>query len=277
MKSRFLPLVISFGLTLLPDSRVEAAMVTLYSNDVIGSILPPQQALVLSTSGNYGGGGSQALGTTADFTVTINDATLTLTYNAIAVEVPSFTTSNTVLFTTGLGQTTSVTTNITYNAFSILYAATEALALTATTGGNFSIALPSLQAFGAVALSGQYSVVGPTQTATGNFSTASFAAAGAPGMFRWATFNSLGYPNSSQLTNPNASTIGLRNRWNLTGSIFDVTVDGAQVTANVGTLVINPGGFGNVPLAVPEPASTALLGFGALLLSRRRREPLGFA
>ncbi len=273
MKHRLLPLALSFGLALLPLPPAQAAMVTLYANDVVGGAGGPSQALTLATSGTYGGAGTQALGTTADFTVTINDGvTPTLTYDAITVDVPSFTTSNTVLFTTGLGQTTSVTTNITYNAFTILYAATEALALTATTGGNYSIALPTILAFGAVALSGNYSVVGPTQTATGSFSTASVAATGAVNGFRWANFNSLGYPATSELMTPVSGLPSQRNRWNMTGSIFDVTVDGAQVTANLGTLTINAVGFGNVPLTVPEPASAVLLGLGVLGFAARRRK-----
>lgn len=88
-----------------------------------------QSALQLTTSGTYGGA-TDYFPNSAAFAVAVDDTNLTLTYNSIAVQVPGFTTSNTVLFTTGLGQTTSVTTSITFDAFTILYTGTQALALT---------------------------------------------------------------------------------------------------------------------------------------------------
>ena len=237
----------------------------------------PASALQLTTSGTYGGA-TDFFPSSAAFAVEVDDINLTLTYSSIAVQVPGFTTSNTVLFNAGLGQTTSVTTSITFDAFTILYTGTQALALTATTGGNYTIAAPTILAFGSLALSGHYSVTGPTQTVTGNFATPSFAVAGNPSFFRWATFNSIGYPATSQLVSPVAGPSSLKPHWGIFGSIIDETVDGAHVTASLGTATIAATGYGalGAPVALtavptPEPASAALLGLGALLLGARRR------
>ena len=60
--------------------------------------------------------------------------------------------------------------------------------------------------------------------------------------------------------------------------MIDETVDGAHVTASLGTATVNAAGYGalGAPVALtavptPEPASAALLGLGALLLAARRR------
>ena len=171
-----------------------------------------------------------------------------------------------------------MTTNIVFDAFTILYSGTQALALTATTGGNYSIAAPTILAFGSLALSGHYSVTGPTQTATGSFATPSFAVAGNASFFRWTTFNSNGYPATSQLVSPTAGLGAQKPHWGIFGSIIDETVDGAHVTASLGTATIAATGYGvlGAPVALaavptPEPASAAQLGLGALLLAARRR------
>lgn len=254
----------------LPD--VASAAVVHFAGVQAANTGGPINGLSLATSGTYGGG-TRMLANNATFGVAVDDSALTLTYEALSMQVPGFTTSNTVTFTAGLGQTADVTTTITYDPFTILYTGAQVLALTATTGGNYSIQFPSAMAFAALAFSGSYTVTGPTQSVSGNFAPASVAQAGAGNGFRWANFNSTGYPASSSLTTPTSAPVALMPHWAVPGNIIDVTVDGAHVTADLGQATLNSGGYGTILLTqVPEPGCMALGFIAALgLLARRRR------
>ncbi len=227
----------------------------------------------LSTSGTYGGPTTLLLSPDISVVVNIDDGAPTLTYSTIQIQVSAFSTSNTVTFTTGLGQTTDVTTTINYDPITITANGSQALALTATTGGNYTIATPSLAFFPSLALSGNYSMTGPTQSVTGNFLTSTLTASGPVNGFRWSTFNSIGYPNVGLLTGPQPVPVATRTHWGSFGSILDATVDGAHVTASLGTLQLNATNFGTINLAAPapEPTTFALVGLGALWLGVKRR------
>ena len=230
-------------------------------------------ALSLTTSGSYG---STTLTPTiaTSFLISINEAGPTLTYNQIAFTIPGFTVTNSTSFTSGLGQSTLVTEAITFDPFSILITSTQALALTATTGGNYSIPTPAI-VLSALALSGQYVLTGPTETHTGSFGTASLSGLGSGNGFRWNTFNSNGFPATSQLTAPFAGLpISQRPHWGIFGNVIDDTVDGVRITTDLGTATLSALPLGTINLTAvpaPEPTSCGLLGLGALLLAARRR------
>jgi hypothetical protein len=271
------PIVLACATVLALPSFAPASMVY-FSGSAEGTVgTPSTTALQINTGGNYGGG-TLTPASTANFLVGIDDVNLTLSYPGLSVQVPGFSTSNTVLYTVGLGQTVSVQTDITYDPFTILYTGNQVLALTAGLGGSFTIAAPTSMTFAALALSGHYTVTGPTQTASGNFQTGSAAQTSTGINFRWTSFDSVGYPATSTLALPaGAGLPSLRVNWGSLGSIFDVTVDGANVTASVGITSMNSMGYGNVPLvaAVPEPGSAALLGLGLLAWAGRRRRKSG--
>jgi hypothetical protein len=269
MKKRLMvpQIVLAFATALALPNFAHAAM-TYFSGASAGNT----SSLQISSSGNYGGG-TLTPANTANFLVGIDDTNLTLSYPTLSIQVPGFTTSNTVVYTVGLGQTVSVKTDITYDPFTLFYTGSQILALTAGMNGNFTIATPSSMTFAALAISGHYTVTGPTQSSSGNFGlTANQTGLGSG--FRWTTFNSIGYPATSTLAGPNVSGLpAQRLSWGTLGSIFDVTVDGANVTAGLGTTIMSPVGYGNIPLtaAAPEPGSAVLLGLGLLALTGQRR------
>ena len=230
-------------------------------------------ALTLTTTGSYG---STTLTPTiaTSFLISIDDAGPTLTYNQVAFTIPGFTVTNSASFTSGLGQSTLVTEAITFDPFSILITSTQALALTATTGGNYSIPTPVI-ALSALALSGRYVLSGPTQTHTGNFGTASLSGQGTGNGFRWTTYNSNGFPATSQLVAPSGGLpVSQRPHWGVFGNVIDDTVDGVHITTDLGTATLSAIPLGTINLTAvpaPEPATCGLLGLGALLLAVRRR------
>lgn len=258
----FLTSVLAFLAALLPAR----AAVIQFTGNSIGS------ALTLTTSGSYG---STTLTPTiaTSFLISIDDAVPTLTYNQIAFTIPGFTVTNSASFTSGLGQSTLVTQAVTFDPFSILITSTQALALTATTGGNYSIPTP-LIALSSLALWGHYVLTGPTQTHIGNFGTASLSGVGTGNGFRWTTFNSNGFPATSQLVAPFSGLASQRPHWGIFGNVIDDTVDGVHITTDLGTATLNGSPLGTINLTAvptPEPTSCGLLGLGAVLLAARRR------
>lgn len=263
----------TFNLGILAVLALLSAQATALIVTLEGTKTAVSSGAQLQTSGTYGGPTTLFLSPDISIVVDINDAAPTLTFDTIQIHVPAFSTSNTVTFTTGLGQTTDVTTVINYDPITITANGSQALSLTPTTGGNFTIATPTLAFFPTLALSGNYSVTGPTQSATGSFLTPTLNAGFGVAGFRWNTYNSTGYPNTGQLTGPQMGPTLQRTRWGSFGSILDETVDGAHVTASLGNLQLNAVNFGTINLAasVPEPTSLALFGLGTLWLGARRR------
>lgn len=154
MKSTF---TFNFGILAvlaLLSAQATAVLVTLE-----GTKTAVSSGAQLQTSGTYGGPTTLLLSPDISIVVDIDDAAPTLTFDTIQIHVPAFSTSNTVTFTTGLGQTTDVTTVINYDPITITANGSQALALTPTTGGNFTIATPTLAFFPTLALSGNYSVL----------------------------------------------------------------------------------------------------------------------
>jgi hypothetical protein len=230
------------------------------------------------TSGTYGNTLTSIGNGASSFLIAIDESALTLKYDEIKIQFPQSTFSYSTTLTVGLGQTATFKTDITVNAFTLTYDASEALALTPTLNGQFTIGVPTLPAFGSLALSGSYKVTGPTQTAQGTFQTPTVPALGAANAFRWGTFDSTGYPETSSLMGGSgAAFTPTRLRWAGLGPILDTTVDGVNVSVSffdsTAAQAVTASQIGDVALRkVPEPgvAGLGVAGMGLLVFRRRR-------
>lgn len=177
-------------------------------------------------------------------------------------------------YTSGPGQTKTITASVHLDPFSISADNFIQADLTPDVGGSYTVSNVKMGDFGPLMLSGLVDISGPTESTSMPFSL---------GITPWGswTFPGLnavdtsGYPDTIEL-NLYDGTENWLCSWNFdeTTTLIDTVIDGVDVSITTGGGV-NAYTTGSFELAqgVPEPSSTILLSLGAgiVVLIRKKR------
>jgi hypothetical protein len=180
------------------------------------------------------------------------------------------------VYTTGPGQTQTVTASVNVDPFTLSAASLPTYRLTPAANGRYDASTVRSGAWMSLPLSGNVSIQGPTQSAIVPFSLSIPVSAnlGFPALFGLETAN---YPTTVSLDLFDTSYDGggtLLGYWftpnvSVPWRLAQATVDGINV--DIGTIGGMSATFGEFDLhAVPEPSSSLILLLGAGVLVRRR-------
>lgn len=202
--------------------------------------------------------------------ITADPTALTIQLDELRINTGQLTTSYTESINTGFGRANDYTVTLTFAAQTIdMFGLGNTYALTPVGSGQYSFTSSNEHVFSPANILVDYSVQGPTQSASGTFDFPSYFDTAIGGSQGTAFLNTINYPTQLQSSaafyseNNNVQTAP--------------TVDGAQVPIQFGgvfpftDVTMTPGSLA----AVPEPSTyasivgAAALGFAAI---RRRRK-----
>ena len=197
-------------------------------------------------------------------TTTLDSSALTLRYDSVSILTGGASGIMSGTVTTGLGQTSLITANITFDPFSYSLANFGTSILSPWTGGNYK-----LSGFGGTStlnFSGSYSITDGTNTYNGTFTKAistPWRVNDAPDVILY-TGN---YPNSIQISRSGVSTFRFFD-YPSNATLFSQQFGSTNVAVTVDIVAVQTGN--TVTLSVPEPSSYGLFALGASALGLRR-------
>lgn len=206
---------------------------------------------------------------------TLNASALTLTYNSVSILTGGGSGSVSNSITTGFGQSSTITANVTFNPFSYSLNNIGTASLTPSTGGNYT--LSSLSGTDTLTFSGNYSITDGTNTYNGTFSTP-ITTGYTLNYLNADTLYSAGYPNSIQIGASGVSTFRFFD-FPSNAVLFSQQFGSSNVQVTIQTVVVQTGNMVTLS-AAPEPSTWMLLWFGlcglVLLQQLSRRNILRF-
>jgi hypothetical protein len=220
---------------------------------------------------------------TRSISVEVDTVAPSLKYNELSFNSSGVTTSFTDSYTIGFGETTNITTSLTFNEIvTSLASNTEPLGLTPTSGGIFNVSNPACSITGVcfeqLTVSGTYEISGPTETQMGAFSLQLETG------YAWGTSEFVNYdldtnsfPSELVLTgSPYLMSFGNYDNSDL---LFDVVVDGVNHSSSFNYVTfLDTTGSVLSPSTVPIPSAIWLFSSGLLGLiglSRRTQKHSG--
>ena len=211
--------------------------------------------------------------------ISVDPNALTIAFQTFRFQTPSLTISKSESITVGFGITKNYAINL--NLYAATYDFTDDRAthsMTPATGGSYSILdtgnLGYVTPVSDINVAGSYSIVGPTETATGTFNV---PADEHSYMIVPNTLNTNGYPSQLTLSHSNNVLHGFFSfapGGASNANFIDTIVDGERITWGFTEFhfqglfgVVTPGALPSVP----EPSSLTLLAVAAVGLAARRK------
>lgn len=206
---------------------------------------------------------------TRDISVEVDDVAPSLKYNELSFNSSGATTSFTDSYTIGFGETTDITTSLTFNEVATsLVSSTEPLGLTPTSGGVFNVSNPACSITGAcfelLTVSGTYEISGPTETQMGVFSL-QLETGHAWGTSEFVNYDldTNSFPSELVLTgSPYLMSFG---NYDSSGLLFDAVIDDVNHSSSFNYVTfLDTTGSVLTPSSVPIPSAVWLFSSGLI-------------